>query len=387
MIYLDHNATAPLCAPAREAWIGAHDSAFANPSSLHRPGQRAERALDSAREQLAEHLGSQAADLVWTSGATESANAIIAHLSRQTSSAIAVSEIEHPCVLEAAQRWFEGRLKIIPTDGTGVVQAAKLQALLSSESIGAVAVMAANNETGALQPWREIQQLCTQTGVPFVCDATQWIGRLPASDLGMCDYVFASGHKFGAPKGIGALFIRRDTPLEPMFHGGSQDRGRRPGTENVAFAVGLATAAELLLAEHEAEHVRLSVMRAALEQGLRERIPDVVIHAEGAPRAPHITNVSIPGTSSESMLMALDLRGIACSAGSACQSGSVAASHVLSAMGVSPDIANAALRLSFGCLSTDADVQRTLDVLTTLSEKSRVGKAASAACAFEPVEF
>jgi len=169
-----------------------------------------------------------------------------------------------------------------------------------------------------------------------------------------------------------------------MLHGGSQDRGRRPGTENVAFAVGLATAAELVLAEHDAEQARLLALREALEQGLRTRIPDAVIHGAGAPRAAHIVNVSIPGTNSESMLMALDLRGIACSAGSACQSGSVSASHVLSAMGVSPDLANAALRLSLGCLSTPDDVTRTVDVLATLAEKARAPKAATV---FEMVEF
>jgi cysteine desulfurase len=156
-----------------------------------------------------------------------------------------------------------------------------------------------------------------------------------------------------------------------MFHGGSQDRGRRPGTENVAFAVGLATAAELVLAEHDAEELRLRTMRDALEARLRAGIPDVVIHGSESPRAPHITNLSIPGTDSESMLMALDMRGIACSAGSACQSGSVSASHVLSAMGVSPTLANAALRLSLGSLSDDATVERVATVLTTLASKAR----------------
>jgi cysteine desulfurase len=169
-----------------------------------------------------------------------------------------------------------------------------------------------------------------------------------------------------------------------MFHGGSQDRGRRPGTENVAFAIGLATAAELVLAEHDAEQVRLLALRTVLEAGLRERIPDVVIHGFDAPRAAHVVNVSVPGTNSESLLMALDLHGIACSAGSACQSGSVSASHVLSAMGVAPELANAALRLSLGCLSTPECVTRTVDVLATLADKARAVKNAPV---FETVEF
>ena len=205
MIYLDHNATAPLCAAAREAWLAAHGRGFGNPSSLHRPGQRAERALDLAREELAAHLGSQASDLVWTSGATEAANATLAHLSKQTRSALAVSAVEHPCVMEAAERWFQGRLEIIPVDANGIVRIERVQTLLASKTIGALAAMAANNETGVLQPWQTLRQLCTESGVPFVCDATQWMGRLPGKELGVCDYVFASGHKFGAPVGIGFL--------------------------------------------------------------------------------------------------------------------------------------------------------------------------------------
>ena len=185
------------------------------------------------------------------------------------------------------------------------------------------------------------------------------------------DLLTISGHKIGAPKGIGALFIRRGTKLENLLHGGSQDRGRRPGTENVAFAQGLATAAELIVAEHDAECARLGALRDALEQGLRERIPDIVIHGAGASRATHITNISIPGTDSESMLMALDMRGIGCSAGSACQSGSVSASHVLHAMGVSRELASAALRLSLGCLTDASSIDRVVNVIGTLAAKAR----------------
>jgi len=180
-----------------------------------------------------------------------------------------------------------------------------------------------------------------------------------------------SGHKIGAPKGVGALYIRRGTPLEPLLHGGSQDAGRRPGTENVAFAVGFACAAELAIAERETECARLQAMRDALEAALLARIPDAVVHGRGAPRAPHILNVSVPGTDSESMLMALDLAGVAASSGSACQSGSVSPSHVLAAIGVAPDVAGAAVRMSLGVLTTDDHVVRVAELFPALADKAR----------------
>ena len=372
MIYLDHNATAPLCAPAREAWLGAHDSAFANPSSLHRPGQRAERALDSAREQLAEHLGSQAADLVWTSGATESANAVIAHLSRQTSDAIAVSEIEHPCVLEAAQRWFEGRLKIIPTDSNGVVRISEVQALLSSESIGAVAVMAANNETGVLQPWKEIQQLCTQTGVPFVCDATQWIGRLPASDLGMCDYVFASGHKFGAPVGIGfaklpANAIGRN--FDSLLLGGPQEDARRAGTQNVAAAMAFVAALKHCARNMASIPGRLA-LRAQVESRLRESIGSLRIIAESAERLWNTIAILAPAAADcrQRWVVRLDAAGVAASSGSACSSGKEKPSHVLAAMGLA-DCADRIVRLSGGWETTEDEWDRAVEACIATHRK------------------
>jgi cysteine desulfurase len=181
-----------------------------------------------------------------------------------------------------------------------------------------------------------------------------------------------SGHKIGAPKGIGAMFIRRGMVIEPLLHGGSQDRGRRPGTENVAYAVGFALAAELAIAGREAECKRLETLRDRLEDAILAKIPDAMIHGRGAAhRAPHIVSVSVPGTDSESMLMALDLRGIGCSAGSACQSGAITPSHVLSAIGVDPDLASSAIRMSLGSLTTDACIDRVADVFPALVNKAR----------------
>lgn len=372
MIYLDHNATAPLCAPAREAWLGAHESVFANPSSLHRPGQRAERALDSAREELAAHLGAHAADLVWTSGATEAANAVLAHLSRQTSSAIAVSAIEHPCILEAAERFFEGRLKIIPVDGNGVVQIAGLQSMLSSESIGAVAVMAANNETGSLQPWREIQQICARSGVPFVCDATQWIGRLPGTEIGRCDYVFASGHKFGAPVGVGFLKLPGNAGGK-HFHsfllGGPQEDARRAGTQNVAAAMAFVAALRHRARNMDSIPARLA-FRARIESRLRESIGSLRIIAESAERLWNTITILAPAAADcrQRWVVRLDAAGVAASSGSACSSGKEKPSHVLAAMGLA-DCADRVVRLSGGWETTEDEWGRAVEACIATHRK------------------
>ncbi|HYW52262.1 MAG TPA: aminotransferase class V-fold PLP-dependent enzyme, partial [Gemmatimonadaceae bacterium] len=229
-----------------------------------------------------------------------------------------------------------------------------------------------NNEIGVVQDVPAIGARARSVGALMHTDAVQAFGKLPI-DMTMLpvDLLSLSGHKIGAPKGIGAMYIRRGTPFEPLFHGGSQDRGRRPGTENVAFAVALAVAAEMQLAERERECARLSAMRDALQFAIMARVPDAVVHGLGATRAPHILNLSVPGTDSESLLMALDLAGIAASGGSACQSGSVSPSHVLCAMGVPRSLAGAAVRLSVGIMSTDADIARVSDVFPALVEKAR----------------
>ena len=229
-----------------------------------------------------------------------------------------------------------------------------------------------NNEIGTVQDIPALAERSRSRGVVFHTDAVQAFGKVPIDARHQAfDLLTISGHKFGAPKGVGALFIRRGTNLEPLLHGGTQDRGRRPGTENVAAAVGLARAAELTLAECEAHCARIRDLREKLEAGIIAKIPDAVIHGRGANRAPHITNVSVPGTDSESLLMALDLRGIACSGGSACQSGSVEPSHVLSAIGVRPDVASAAVRMSLGVLTTEECIDRVIEVFPALVAKAR----------------
>jgi cysteine desulfurase len=223
-----------------------------------------------------------------------------------------------------------------------------------------------------VQPIAEIAAHAKSVGAIFHTDAVQAFGKVEIDARKIpFDFLAISGHKIGAPKGIGAMYIRRNTPLEPLFFGGSQDRGRRPGTENVAYAVALATAAELTLAEHEREAVRLTALRDRLEAAILAKLPDAIIHGREGKRAPHVLNVSIPGTDSESMLMALDLQGIACSGGSACQSGSVGASHVLNALGLKADVANAAVRMSVGSLTTEECIDRVCEVFPALALKAR----------------
>lgn len=377
LVYLDHAATTPVRDEVMAAMAPFFGPRFGNPSSVHRWGREARVALDEARERLANCLGANADEVCFTSGGTEGDNFAIlgvARTLRGTGRRTAITTpIEHKAILAAVHQVARegGDERIVRVNADGVVDSDDYARCLGDD-VSIASIMWVNNEIGVMQDVPTLAAEAKAAGAVFHTDAVQAFGKTTIDAKSQpFDLLTISGHKLGAPKGIGALFIRRNTPLEPMFHGGSQDRGRRPGTENVAFAVGLATAAELILAEHDAESARLGVLRDSLENRLRERIPDLVVHGAGAKRATHISNISIPGTDSESMLMALDMRGIACSAGSACQSGSVSASHVLSAMGVSPELANAALRLSLGALTTEASIDRVVDVMSMLATKAR----------------
>ena len=382
-VYLDHAATTPVRDEVMAAMTPFFGPRFGNPSSVHRWGREARVSLDEARERLAACLGAHPDEVCFTSGGTEGDNFAILGTARTLRgtgrTAALTTPVEHKAILAAVHQVARegGQERLLQMTGDGLVDDADYARCLDS-TVAIASIMWVNNETGVVQDIPRLAPQARAAGAVFHTDAVQAFGKVDVDARSTpFDLLTISGHKIGAPKGIGALYIRRGTPLEPLLHGGSQDRGRRPGTENVAFAVGLATAAELTLAERGAECARLTGLRDRLEAALRERIPDIVIHGAAAPRAPHIVNLSIPGTDSESMLMALDLRGVACSAGSACQSGSVSASHVLGAMGVSPELANAALRLSLGCLSDESCVTRVADVLGTLAAKARGSFATS----------
>lgn len=377
-IYLDHAATTPVRPEVLEAMAPFYGPRFGNPSSLHRWGREARTALDEARERLASCIGARSDEMCFTSGGTEADNIAVLGVwrARRASGRTAVvsTPIEHKAVLGAVhQAAHEGAVeRWSRVDGNGLVDAGSFDAL-ATEDAAVASVMWVNNEIGTVQDIRRLAGIAKSRGVLFHTDAVQAFGRVEIDAAKVpFDALSLSGHKIGAPKGCGAIFIRRGTVLESLFHGGSQERGKRPGTENVAAAIGLAKAAELTCAEREAECLRLDALRRRLERGIMTKIPDAVIHGAGAPRrAPHIVNVSVPGTDSESMLMALDLQGIGCSAGSACQSGSASPSHVLSAIGAPRDLIDAAIRMSLGSLSTEATVDQVVDVFARLANKAR----------------
>ncbi len=384
-IYLDHAATTPVRAEVLDAMLPFFGARFGNPSSIHRWGRDARTALDEARERVAKCLGAQADEVCFTSGGTEADNFAILGAWRalhgRSRNAVVTSPIEHKAVLGAAhQAAHEGaeerHCAMLPT---GVVDSASFKSAVRDDTTIA-SVMWVNNEIGTIQPIAELAAHAKSVGAIFHTDAVQAFGKIAIDARAIpFDLLSISGHKVGAPKGIGAMFIRRGIGIEPLLHGGTQDRGRRAGTENVAFIIGFARAAELAVAEREEECRRLEALRNRLEQAILARIPEAVIHGRGAPeRAPHIVNVSVAGTDSESMLMALDLRGIACSAGSACQSGSVNASHVLEAIGVRPELGNAAIRMSLGSLTTEAAIDRVAEVYPALVNKARGMSAAAA---------
>ncbi len=375
-VYLDHAATTPVRAEVLEAMLPFFGPRFGNPSSVHKWGREARTALDEARERVARCLGAQPDEVCFTSGGTEGDNLAILgtwRALRETRRAVVSTPIEHKAVLAAVHEVARegGEERLADVDAVGRVRPESFDAKVDDQ-VALCSVMWVNNEMGVVQDLAPLAERAKAVGAMFHTDAVQAFGKVVVDARAVpFDSLTISGHKIGAPKGIGAMYIRRGTPLEPLMYGGTQDRGRRPGTENVAMAVGLAKAAELAVEEREASWAKLEAMRDRLEAALLERIPDAVVHGRGGPRAPHILNLSVPGTDSESLLMALDMQGVACSAGSACQSGSVTPSHVLSALGVRSELGSAAVRMSLGALTTDEGITRVADLLPALIAKAR----------------
>jgi cysteine desulfurase len=364
MSYFDHNATHPLSDVALEAWLRATRDFIGNPSSLHRVGARAEKALDQARERLAGWLGCAPEAIVWTSGATEANNAALHHASLASDGEAWISAIEHPCVLEATRRHFAGRHAFIPVTREGVADVAWLADRLQHQTPALVAVLAVNNETGVLQPWREMPALCREHGVPFFSDAAQWIGKLPAHGLGECDLVSGCAHKFGGPQGVG--FLKVPTKFHPLVVGGPQEDGRRAGTENVAGVLAMIAALEACegsLAKGHAKQAK--AIRTQFESKLTEHLPGVQIVGGGADRLWNTASVIMPELSDcrQRWAVKLDKLGFAVSTGSACASGKEQTSHVLAAMGYTPAEASRALRFSSGWATPADDWEQLLDGL------------------------
>jgi cysteine desulfurase len=381
-IYLDNAATTPVREEVFEAMRPFFGSKFGNPSSTHRFGREARVALDEARERLATCLGAHPDEVSFNSCGTEGDNTAVLCLWRSMRdagrNAVVTSPIEHKAVLAAAHEVAHegGEERLLEVDCDGVVRDESFDDLVRDD-VAVTSVMWVNNETGVIQDIPALAARAKARGSVFHTDAVQGFGKVEIDARTQpFDLLSISGHKIGAPKGVGALFIRRGTPFEPLIRGGSQDRGRRAGTENLAFVVGLATAAELAVAERVQHWEETERLRDRLQALLLAAIPDAIVHSRNTKRAPHVLNISVPGTDNESMLMALDLRGIACSGGSACQSGSQVPSHVLEAMGVNAILAGAAVRMSFGPMNTDADVDRVAEVFPKLVAKARSAAAA-----------
>ncbi len=378
-VYLDHAATTPVRQEVLEAMLPyLTDQAFGNPSSAHRFGRAARAGIEQARREIAHAVGSEPNQVIFTSGGTESDNlgivgAALAARDRGLNMCAAVSAIEHKGVLAAAHAvcHLGGREIVLPVDAGGRLDLEALSAALA-QCPGVVSVMWVNNEVGVVQPIREIAERCREAGVTFHTDAVQAFGKVPVSlqDL-PCTLLTISGHKIGAPKGIGALIVRERKAVEAIIHGGGQQYGIRPGTENVAGAVGLGRAAQLAAAEQAEEAERLTRLRDRLAERLKAGVNEVVVNGERSERAPHVLNVSVAGADSEALLMHLDLAGVAVSSGSACSTGSVEPSHVLVAMGVPRELALGAIRFSLGRQTTEAEIDRASQVMPEVVAKVR----------------
>jgi cysteine desulfurase len=380
MIYLDHAATSPLRPPVWQAMQDLLGEADFNPASAHSAGGRAAEALQVARSSLADTLGGSRTGVILTGGGTLSDNLAVLGFARANSGGvrILVSAIEHKAVLESAARArSEGaEVHVLPVDRTGTVRMDHAKRLLEAADAPPtlLSVMWANNETGTVQPVEELCAAAHAHGALFHTDAVQAFGKLAVSlETVPADLLTLTAHKLGGPVGIGLLYRAEGVELEPLAYGGAQEGGLWPGTQNPLGACGFATAARLAVDEIAQTTIRWRGLREDLEAGLRTSIPDLHVHAGEAPaRLPHVLSVGIPGCDQAVLLTALDMEGVAVSAGSACNSGAHTGSHVLDAMGVTPEGAYAVLRFSFAASTTEADVAAALDRVTRLVEQTRI---------------
>ena len=378
-IYFDHAATTPVRPEVLEAmlpFLGA--AAFGNPSSSHRFGRTARAGLEQARREVAAAVGVEPNQVIFTSGGTEADNLAIigtamAARGRGESGRVVTTATEHKAILAATHQVAKlgGQEEILPVQPTGVLDLTAFDAAVD-RSPSIVSVMWVNTETGVCQPVEALAARCCAAGVVFHSDAVQAFGKVPISLATVpCSLLTLSGHKIGAPKGIGALVVRDRKTVDAIIHGGGQQFGIRPGTENVAGAVALGRAATIAVREIDQESARLAGLRDRLTAGFRARVPDLVVNGEAAPRAPHVLNLAIPGADSEALLMHLDLAGIAASGGSACSTGSVEPSHVLMAMGLPRSLAIASVRFSLGHETTEAEVDRAIGIFPGVVDKVR----------------
>jgi cysteine desulfurase len=364
-VYLDNNATTPVLPEVYAAMRPYFDEHFGNASSIHSYGQATRAAVESARESVAALLGCRASEIVFTSGGTEADNLAIAGLVSAEDHVI-TSSVEHHAVLHACKHLAETGfdLTFLPVDGRGLVDPEDVRRALRPNT-KLISIMMANNETGVLQPVEEIGKIAAEAGVLFHTDAVQAAGKV-AIDITRigCQALSISGHKMHAPQGVGALYIKKGTSVQPLFHGGRHERSRRAGTENVPGIVALGKAAEL--ARHGLAHEddqKITAMRDRLEQGILAAVEETSVNGSGAPRVPNTSNIRFDHIEGESLVIALDLKGLAVSTGAACSSGAIEPSHVLIAMGLSKDQARSSIRFSLGKQTTDEDIDFALSLV------------------------
>jgi len=376
-VYFDYNATTPLAPEAEEAVVRATRELFGNASSVHHFGQQAKAALDESRSAVAALINGDPSEIVFTSGGTEADNFAI----RGAAEALEVtgrrhlvaSAIEHEAVLNtlkalARRGW---RTTLVPVDQSGVVSPDRVREAVTDET-ALVSVMHANNEIGTIQPIAEVAAIAHERGAVMHTDAVQSVGKIPVDvrALGI-DLLALSAHKFNGPKGAGVLWVKRGTRMQPLLTGGKHERNRRAGTENVAAIAGLGVAAQLAFSKMGAEAARVAGLRDRLEAGIIREVPGTTVNGRRENRVPNTTNISFDRVEAESLLIALDLEGVAVSTGSACSSGTLEPSHVLRAMGLPTHRTQNSLRFSLGMFSTEAEVDRVVAVLPSIVEKLR----------------
>lgn len=375
-IYLDHNATTPIRPEVLAAMLPYLTGEYGNASSIHAFGQNAREAVEQARSSVAALLGARAAEIMFTSGGTESDNhAILGAVAAAPGirKHVITSAIEHVAVLDSCKALGKNGvdLTILPVDRDGLVNPDDARRAIRPETV-LITVMLANNETGAIEPIKKIAEVAGEKGIAFHTDAVQAAGKIPidVEDLGV-DLLSISAHKFNGPKGVGALYIRKGVRLAPLLYGGHSERDRRPGTEDVAAIAGMGKAAELAREGLMPDAERVGALRDCLERGLLARVPHAWVNGARAPRVPNTSNLTFPFIEGESMVIALDLKGIACSTGAACSSGAVEPSHVLMALGLAPEDARATLRLSLGHSTTEDEIDFALETIPPVIERLR----------------
>jgi cysteine desulfurase len=375
-IYFDHNATTAVEPAVLDAMLPYFSAEFGNASSIHTFGQRARAAVETAREQVAALLNARPQEIVFTSGGTEADNHALFGVALHsftsltsstslTSPHVIATTIEHEAVLNACQALEKQGVAVtyLPVNRQGLIDLDELRSVLRPETI-LITVMHANNELGTVQPLAEIGKIAMEADVYLHTDAVQSTGKIPVDVKALqLDLLSISGHKFYAPKGIGALFIKSGTRLRQLLYGGHHQRGFRPGTENVAGIVGLGKAAELARLSLEKDAARTSRLRDTLEQGILARVPHSSVNSANAPRTPNTTNILFPGLEGEALVIALDLKGLACSTGAACSSGAVEPSHVLTAIGLPASDARASIRFSLGRHTAESEISAALEVI------------------------